>query len=64
VVTAAALLPDHTVDPRTLLSEEELAAARANVERAPRLSPRQLDVVSAVFRPVVRSALTLGRPAA
>jgi hypothetical protein len=64
VVTEPATLPDHAVDPRTMLSEEELAAARANVANAPRLSPRQLDVVSAVFRPVVRSALSLGRQAA
>jgi hypothetical protein len=64
VVTTSAPVPAHTVDPRTLLSEDELAAARANVESAPRLSPRQLDVVSAVFRPHVRTVLTAHRPAA
>lgn len=45
------------VDPRTLLSAEELAAARANVDRVPRLDPAQLDTVAAVFRPHVRAAL-------
>jgi hypothetical protein len=49
--------PAHAVDPRTVLSAEELAAARANVARAPRLSPTQLDVVSAIFRPHVRTVL-------
>ncbi|NUT93514.1 MAG: hypothetical protein HOY78_15980 [Saccharothrix sp.] len=56
-------VPAHTVDPRTMLSEDELAAARANVAAAPRLSPKQLDVVSSVFRPYVRSVLTTHLPA-
>ncbi|MFT7836909.1 hypothetical protein Q5530_12235 [Saccharothrix sp. BKS2] len=55
--------PPVMVDPRTLLSAEELAAARANVDRVPRLNPAQLDVVAAVFRPHVRAALA-ARPAA
>ncbi|MEU7525445.1 hypothetical protein AB0A74_06915 [Saccharothrix sp. NPDC042600] len=50
-------------DPRTVLAPEELAAVRANVERAPRLAPAQLDLVAAVFRPYVRDA-TASRPAA
>lgn len=45
-------------DPRTVLSAEDLATARARVAGAPRLSPVQLDLVSAVFRPHVRDALT------
>lgn len=56
---SAALSPEqaHTVDPRTVLSAEELAAARANVERAPRLAPAQLDLVAAVFQGHTRAAL-------
>lgn len=56
----AALSPEQAppvMDPRTLLSAEELAAARANVDRVPRLDPAQLDTVAAVFRPHVRAAL-------
>ncbi|MEO6083584.1 MAG: hypothetical protein ABIQ18_10820 [Umezawaea sp.] len=53
-----------SIDPRTVLSPEELAAARANVDRAPRLTPRQLDVIASVFRPRVRAAVAAQRHAA
>ncbi|WP_156213130.1 hypothetical protein [Lentzea aerocolonigenes] len=44
-------------DPRTVLTAEDLATARARVAGTPRLSPAQLDLVAAVFRPHVRDAL-------
>ena len=53
-----------SIDPRTVLSADELAAARAAVARAPRLTPRQLDVIASVFRPRVRAALAAQRQAA
>ncbi|ACU37148.1 hypothetical protein [Actinosynnema mirum] len=50
-------------DPRTLLSAEELDTARANVARAPRLTPAQLDTVAAVLRPHLRALLQPDRVA-
>lgn len=41
-------------DPRAVLTDEELASATANVHAVPRLSPAQLDRISAVFRPITR----------
>jgi hypothetical protein len=48
---------NHTVDPRTLLSADLLAAARANVDAAPPLSPQQVDFIADLFRPYVRRTL-------
>lgn len=57
-------VPAHTVDPRTLLSDDELTAVRVNVENAPPLTPRQLDLVATMFRPRVRAVLAARRPTA
>ncbi|GLY51288.1 hypothetical protein Lesp01_49440 [Lentzea sp. NBRC 102530] len=46
-------------DPRTVLSQDELDSARANVAQAPRLTQTQLDLVSRVLSPQLRA--TLGR---
>ncbi|MCP3800308.1 hypothetical protein NLX83_13675 [Allokutzneria sp. A3M-2-11 16] len=45
------------VDPRLVLGPDELAAARANVAAAPPLSAAQVDLISDLFRPIVRQLL-------
>ncbi|SDC26016.1 hypothetical protein [Actinokineospora iranica] len=50
------------VDPRTVLTSAELAAATANVSATPPLSAAQLDRIGDIFAPVVRRMTTSSLP--
>lgn len=42
------------LDVASILSAEELAAARANVATAPPLNPEQVSILRGILQPVVR----------
>ncbi|MCE7001647.1 hypothetical protein LWC34_02145 [Kibdelosporangium philippinense] len=45
-------------DPRTVLTDAELEAARAVAAGAPPFTPRQRDLLMAIFQPAVRKLWT------
>jgi hypothetical protein len=46
---------DPVTNPASVLTPSELAAARAAAASAPPLTPRQRDILSAIFAPALRA---------